>query len=422
LEEYSGLIGPKQAKNACIGPRLCVFVREEEEISQFVTDGPYPKFPHSFPRIKAGLNQGGLMNKATGPLPINAIDLFSGCGGLSFGFEAAGIQTGLAVDNWPDALKTFSRNHPKSKTELFDLGAKTLKPLINSLNDSHIVFGGPPCQGFSISGKRDPNDPRNMLYRGFFQVVAEIRPRVFVMENVPNLASMDGGRLIQEIENDFKSLGYNLSRKILLASDFGVPQNRRRLILVGTLSERTFEFPQGTTLLQEEKVTCREALSDLPEQSLEDGSSYRNGPESDYQKLMREFSSGIFNHTITQHSEQTIRIVSLVPDGGNYKDLPLDLQSTRKVNIAWTRYSSKKPSLTIDTGHRHHFHYSYNRIPTVRESARLQSFPDSFIFEGSKTSQYKQVGNAVPPLMAQALGESIRNYLNDEVGKMKNAV
>jgi DNA (cytosine-5)-methyltransferase 1 len=362
------------------------------------------------------------MSKATDPSLVTAIDLFSGCGGLSFGFESAGIQTGLAIDNWPDALKTFLKNHPKSRTELFDLGAKTLKPLIDSLNDSQIVFGGPPCQGFSISGKRDPNDPRNLLYRGFFQVVAEVRPRVFVMENVPNLASMDGGRLIQEIENDFKSLGYNLSREILLASDFGVPQNRKRLILVGTLSGRTFQFPKGTTKLQEEKVTCRDALSDLPEYSLEDGSSYQTGPESNYQKLMRDFSSGIFNHTITQHSEQTIRIINLVPDGGNYKNLPHELQSTRKVNIAWTRYSSKKPSLTIDTGHRHHFHYSYNRIPTVRESARLQSFPDSFIFEGSKTSQYKQVGNAVPPLMAQALGESIRNYLDDEIGKMKNAV
>lgn len=362
------------------------------------------------------------MGRATGSLPVTAIDLFSGCGGLSFGFESSGIRTGLAIDNWPDALNTFSRNHPESRSELFDLGAKNLKPVLNSLTDSQIVFGGPPCQGFSISGKRDPNDPRNLLYRGFFKVVAEVRPRVFVMENVPNLASMDGGRLIQEIEDDFRSLGYNLSRKILLASDYGVPQNRRRLILVGTLSEKTFEFPLGTSTLPEEKVTCSEALSDLPEFSLEEGSKYPIGPKSDYQELMRVSSKGIFNHTITEHSEQTIRIISLVPDGGNYKDLPHELQSTRKVNIAWTRYSSRKPSLTIDTGHRHHFHYEFNRIPTVRESARLQSFPDSFIFEGSKTSQYKQVGNAVPPLMAKALGESILRYLKDENGNLKNAV
>jgi DNA (cytosine-5)-methyltransferase 1 len=362
------------------------------------------------------------MIKRTNESPINAIDLFSGCGGLSFGFGSAGIHTELAIDNWPDALSTFAKNHSKSRTELYDLGSKNLKPLIDSLQDAQVVFGGPPCQGFSISGKRDPNDPRNLLYRGFYEVVAEVRPRVFVMENVPNLASMDGGRLIEEIESDFKSLGYRLNRKILLASDYGVPQNRRRLILVGTISERPFEFPRATTILPEDKITCKMALSDLPEHSLEEGSRYLSKPDGNYQKLMREGSLGIYNHTITQHSEQTTRIIGLVPDGGNYKDLPIELQSTRKVNIAWTRYSSKKPSLTIDTGHRHHFHYSYNRIPTVRESARLQSFPDSFIFEGSKTSQYKQVGNAVPPLMAQALGESINSYLSEEFGIVKNAV
>lgn len=362
------------------------------------------------------------MSKLANPIPINAIDLFSGCGGLSYGFETAGIQTGLAVDNWPDALLTFSKNHPNSRTELFDLGARNLKPLINSLSDAQIVFGGPPCQGFSISGKRDPNDPRNLLYRGFYEVVAQIRPKIFVMENVPNLASMDGGRLIQEIEKDFSSLGYNLTRKILLASDYGVPQNRKRMILVGTLSERLFEFPNGLTVDTEQKATCLDALSDLPEQSVHDGTSYLINPLSDYQRSMRTESTGIFNHEITKHSDKTTHIISLVPDGGNYKDLPLELQSTRKVNIAWTRYSSKKPSLTIDTGHRHHFHYSFNRIPTVRESARLQSFPDTFIFEGSKTSQYKQVGNAVPPLMAKAIGESIRSHLLEEIKVIKNAV
>jgi len=354
------------------------------------------------------------MSRNRNAQPIQAIDLFSGCGGLSFGFQNAGIHTSLAVDNWPDALSTFKNNHPNSKTELFDLGSKNLKPLINSLSDAQIVFGGPPCQGFSISGKRDPNDPRNLLYKGFYEVVAEVRPKIFVMENVPNLASMDGGRLISEIESDFKSLGYNLSRKILLASDYGVPQNRKRLFLVGTQSSNNFEFPSGRTSMAEDKITCLDALSDLPENSMQDGVAYSSGPNSEYQKLMRKNSTGIFNHTITQHSSKTTEIISLVPDGGNYKDLPQELQSTRKVNIAWTRYSSKKPSLTIDTGHRHHFHYSYNRIPTVRESARLQSFPDTFIFEGSKTSQYKQVGNAVPPLLANAIGTAIQSFLKKE--------
>lgn len=344
---------------------------------------------------------------------IDAIDLFSGCGGLSFGFQKVGINTRIAVDNWNDALLSFERNHPQSRTVEFDLGARKLKPLFTHLSDAEIIFGGPPCQGFSISGKRDPNDPRNLLYKGFLDVVAEINPKMFVMENVPNLAAMDKGNLILAIEQDFANLGYSLSRKIVLASDYGVPQNRKRLILVGSKSESPFNFPVGPTQEPQEKVTCSEALSDLPENSVPDGSAYEVSPMSDYQKLMRLGSQGIHNHEITNHSEQTKKIISLVPDGGNYKDLPLKLQKTRKVNIAWTRYSSTKPSLTIDTGHRHHFHYKFNRIPTVRESARLQSFPDTFIFEGTKTSQYKQVGNAVPPLLAEALGKALISHLAD---------
>ena len=121
---------------------------------------------------------------------------------------------------------------------------------------------------------------------------------------------------------------------------------------------------------------------------------------------------GIHNHELTNHSEKTVDIISLVPDGGNYKDLPTEFQKTRKVNIAWTRLNSKKPSFTIDTGHRHHFHYEFNRVPTVRESARIQSFPDNFIFKGSKTSQYKQVGNAVPPILAKHLAVQLKRYLN----------
>ena len=149
----------------------------------------------------------------------------------------------------------------------------------------------------------------------------------------------------------------------------------------------------------------------MPENSLEDGSEYPINSNCDYQKLMRCNSSKIYNHQITEHSEKTKKIISLVPDGGNYKNLPLELQQIRKVHIAWTRLNSQKPSFTIDTGHRHHFHYKWNRIPTVRESARIQSFPDDFIFLGTKTSQYKQVGNAVPPLMAEAIARKLKETL-----------
>lgn len=338
------------------------------------------------------------------------IDLFSGAGGLSVGFRDVGIKTLIAVDNWKDALDTFSYNHPESQTIMFDLGSKGVSKLCESLPRVDIVFGGPPCQGFSIAGKRDPNDKRNRLYRGFYEVVAHLKPPIFVMENVPNLASMDDGRLFAEIRRDFQELGYQLQHKTLMASEFGVPQNRRRLILVGTLHGIEFDFPQP---LESPIVTTSQAISDLPEQSVEDGGEYPITPSTSYQEKMRKGSTGIHNHQTTNHAEKTVETIALVPDGGNYKDLPLELQATRRVNIAWTRFSSAKPSATIDTGHRHHFHYLFNRVPTVRESARLQSFPDTFIFQGSKTSQYKQVGNAVPPLLGRAIGAALVAALDE---------
>lgn len=197
---------------------------------------------------------------------------------------------------------------------------------------------------------------------------------------------------------------------LLMASDYGVPQNRRRAIFVGLLnSEEKFVFPMP---FENEKVTSKEALSDLPEQSIEEGGGYPTPPQSDYQRQMRWNSEHVHNHEITIHNERTKEIISLVPDGGNYKDLPIELQGTRNVHIAWTRLNSEKPSFTIDCGHNHHFHYQYNRVPTVRESARLQSFPDNFIFIGKKGSQLKQVGNAVPPLFAKAIATQLLKYLS----------
>jgi DNA (cytosine-5)-methyltransferase 1 len=274
-----------------------------------------------------------------------------------------------------------------------------------------FVVGGPPCQGFSISGKRNPLDPRNRLYEGFLKVVKDTKPRMFLMENVPNLASMEGGQLLKAIISDFENLGYLVSHQILLASEFGVPQNRKRLILVGTRGKSRFEFSKYLDGLKLAPVSSRDAMSDLPEGTLLDGSSYPSEPQCKFQEQIRLGSSTVHNHEITNHAEKTISTIHLVPDGGNYKDLPERLRDTRRVNIAWTRINSSKPSMTIDTGHRHHFHYSYDRVPTVRESARLQSFPDTFIFKGSKTSQYKQVGNAVPPLLAHALGRALISFL-----------
>ncbi len=333
---------------------------------------------------------------------ITAIDLFCGAGGLSLGLQQAGVEILAGFDNCQDSLDSYTFNHKDSLGINSDLSNDIHD--LNQFSGIDLVVGSPPCQGFSISGKRNPNDLRNSLYKIYTKTLDNLKPKVFIMENVPNLISMDSGRFKKEIMNELGSLGYQIASKVLLASDFGVPQNRRRVFFVGT-REKSYKF--GENKIISNQITTEQAISDLPQYSLEDGSKYSSNPKSNYQKSLRKNSNGVWNHQITQHAQKTIDTIALVPDGGNYKDLPKTLQKTRKVNIAWTRYSSNHPSFTIDTGHRHHFHYKYNRVPTVRESARLQSFPDTFIFKGSKTSQYKQVGNAVPPLLAKALFNDI---------------
>lgn len=344
-----------------------------------------------------------MTDKAT---KYNVIDLFCGCGGMSLGFEHAGFNILLGIDVWKDALVTYQLNHKSSNILCSDLS--TLQPeLVRKVIEGQsvdVIIGGPPCQGFSIAGKRIVDDERNKLYKSFVRMVEYFRPRAFVLENVPNILSIGDGIVKDALINDFESLGYKVSCKVLTASDYGTPQNRRRAFFVGKVDEY-FDFDIPTV---NEKVTCAEALGDLTEKSVTDGSAYPTEPTCDYQRLMRKNSLGIWNHEITTHNQQTIDIISQVPDGGNYKDLPEELQGTRKVHIAWTRLNSSRPSITIDTGHRHHFHYKWNRVPTVRESARIQSFPDDFIFACSRTSQYKQVGNAVPPILAEAVATHLK--------------
>ena len=329
------------------------------------------------------------------------LDLFCGCGGLSQGFIDAGYEVVLGIDNWKDAIITFEKNHEGSIGLVADLFYETAKEISErtGIKEVDVIIGGPPCQGFSVAGKRIVDDERNKLYKSFVSFVDFYKPKAFLMENVPNIGSMGQGAVKENIIKDFEELGYTVVYKVLMASEFGVPQNRKRAFFIGTRGNE-FNFPKASTA---NLFTSKDAISDLPEKSLPNGKEYSDNPKSEYQEIIRKGSKGIYNHEITNHSEKTIEIISMVPDGGNYKNLPIELQQTRNVHIAWTRLNSNKPSFTIDTGHRHHFHYEYNRIPTVRESARIQSFPDSFIFSGTKTSQYKQVGNAVPPLLAKGL-------------------
>lgn len=343
---------------------------------------------------------------------INAIDLFCGCGGLSYGFECAGVNILLGIDNDATALKAFENNHKNAKTICGDITTTTLSDIKERIGDKKIdlIIGGPPCQGMSLSGPRKFDDPRNKLYLSYIRLVEEIKPEAFVIENVPGLVGLFKGQIKDSIIERLTALGYNVQYKILCSADYGVPQSRRRVVFVG-LKDKSFDFDN---IKSKETVTCEMALSDLPplvETLGEDPAEYETKPKNSYQKLMRSNSKKVRNHIAASHSDKVKHIISLVPDGGNYKDLPEEYKNSRNFHVAWTRFRSDKPAPTIDTGHRHHFHYKYNRVPTVRECARLQSFPDDFIFEGNKTQQFRQVGNAVPPLMAQAIAEALLKYL-----------
>ncbi|WP_262175666.1 DNA cytosine methyltransferase [Saccharococcus sp. Marseille-Q5394] len=344
------------------------------------------------------------------------IDMFCGCGGLSKGFIDAGYKVLLGVDNNIPALETFKENHDGAIAMDGDLfQGSTILEMASLTNNKRIdlIIGGPPCQGFSLTGSRDENDERNKLFKAMVEAVNFFQPKAFVLENVPGLATLYKGKAKEAIIKEFTDLGYEMNTEILYAPDYGIPQIRKRLFIVGLKNGMKFEFPEPVRN-QDNYVTCSDAISDLHdfEDDLgSDVSEYINPPKTAYQRMMRKKATHLYNHLGTKHTPEVINVISQVPEGGNHKDLPPGVGESRKFNEAWTRYHSQKPSKTIDTGHRNHFHYKYNRVPTVRENARLQSFPDDFVFYGNKTEQYKQVGNAVPPLLGYHLGLQLKKYL-----------
>ena len=327
------------------------------------------------------------------------IDLFCGCGGLSLGFEEAGFESILAIDLWKDAIETYNFNRINKVGKCIDICSITNEELIKYKKECIGVIGGPPCQGFSTVGKRESSDPRNQLYKEYCRIVEIVQPMFFVLENVKGLLTLEQGFFKNDIVKRFSNLGYCVNYKILNASNYGVPQNRERVFFVG-IKNKKFSFPLELNY----KITSSEGISDLRQ-------GMYLAPENNYQSLMHGSILSISNHEITVHSEETKKIIAMIPDGGNIKSLPSEYWNIRKYNKAFERMNSNKPSNTVDTGHRNYFHYNENRIPTVRENARLQSFPDSFIFKGCKTSQYKQVGNAVPPRLAYAIAKAIKAQL-----------
>ena len=351
---------------------------------------------------------------------MNAIDLFAGCGGLSRGFMDAGFDVILGVDNDAAALQTFAYNHKNAKTLQADLSKDEAFEQIHGLigqRSVDLIIAGPPCQGFSLTGPRKLEDERNRLYLAVFRAVKDFRPKAFVIENVNGMETLYGGQIKKEILQRFEKLGYLVESQVVCAADYGVPQIRKRLIFVGTRPEfGRFVFPDPV-VDPAHYVTCREAIDDLPALETELGeevSHYTAPPRTAYQKRMRGDCQLLHNHVATRHTDYVKSVIAQVPEGGNYKNLPEGVGMSRRFHEAWTRYDGNKPSRTIDTGHRNHFHYQYNRVPTIRENARLQSFPDDFVFFGTKTQQNKQVGNAVPPLLGYYFGNEIKRRIEGQ--------
>lgn len=335
---------------------------------------------------------------------MKIIDLFCGIGGLSLGFEQAGFEVVSAVDMWADAVKTYNHNREERVAEVIsveDYNVKELPAIIAHENITGII-GGPPCQGFSTVGKREVDDPRNKMYLEFYKAVKLADPEFFLIENVKGMLTLNKGAFVKDLLKRFgkDGLGYTISYKLLNAADYGIPQNRYRVFYIG-IKNKKFVFPEPFDY----KLTAKDGIGDLEGATQE---KYGSSPQNEYQRIMRGNVNKPVNQEYTIHTEKTISIISQVPDGGNIRDLPPEIWHVRKYNKAFERMGTFKPSNTIDTGHRNYFHYSEPRIPTVRESARIQSFPDSFEILGTRGSQYKQVGNAVPPMLAKIIAERIK--------------
>lgn len=351
----------------------------------------------------------------------NFIDLFCGCGGLSEGFVLAGYNCVAGIDFNAAAIKTYQHNFSKAKgicADLLKMGTDTIIEQLGDLSKIDVIIGGPPCQGFSAANryKTEGEDPRNKLFFQFVKFVDLAKPKAIIIENVRGIITSNNGYAKDRIYEIFQSRGYRVSHRILDAATFGVPQKRLRNFFV-ILRDEEFDFDQ---LVGAKKVvTVKEAIGELYElEPLGEGEkTLTKAPTTAYQRYLRDKANRLLNHDIRYPAEKVQERISYVPQGGNWEDVPEKLWPSNRNNrhsSAYKRLEEDKPSVTIDTGNNHsnYFHPLYNRIPTVREAARLQSFPDGFVFHGNRSEQYRQVGNAVPPLLAKAIATKIKEVLD----------
>lgn len=326
---------------------------------------------------------------------MNYIDLFSGAGGFSLGFKNAGFKNIFSLDSNKDFNNTYKFNFPKNvliEKEIQKLTSSEIKKLVNK-KKIDVIIGGPPCQGFSIAGnagRKFLNDPRNSLFKEFARIVCVVKPKIFVMENVARLYTHNKGLTKKEIINTFNKLGHTVDCKLLCSADYGVPQIRNRVIFIGNKLNLKNKFPNKKV---HKHTSIKHAINDLP-------------------KLKNGEISKIPNHQAMNHKKDMLHKMSFVKDGGNRNQIPKAIRPLSGDVRKYIKYNSRQASICVTGDMRKVFHYSQNRALTVRELARIQSFPDNFIFHGNKISQQQQVGNAVPPLMASEIALSIKEMLN----------
>jgi len=311
---------------------------------------------------------------------FGVVDLFAGAGGMSLGFQTAGFEILSAVEVVEVAADTHHLNFPKSHIFCGDIAEYEPLKFVKE-KSVRVVVGGPPCQGFSVAGKRDPNDPRNKLFREFVRVVDELKPDYFVMENVPGILTMQKGKVAEAILEAFDEIGYSwVSIAVLETAALGVPQLRSRAIFIGNAKGMPNPFP-APILEKDQYIPIEDAISDLPP----------NTPLPD------------INHEWTRHSKKFIERISKVKAGDSLYPTFLDAYKRQYLGV---------PSMTIKENHGGtHIHPTLNRCISAREMARLQSFPDDFIFTGSMKKAMWQIGNAVAPLMSEAIGKAILPFL-----------
>jgi len=358
--------------------------------------------------------------------PYIGIDLFAGAGGLSYGLSQAGFDIKLGIEINPSFAVTLKENNKNMKVVVSNIGVVDPTEVVKSAglrkSDINLIVGGPPCQGFSQSNCRSRNldNPLNNLHKEFFRFVKVLQPRVFLLENVSGLKTLHKGAVLQDILNAGKKLGYYVQWDIGNAEDFGVPQRRKRIIFIGTKKKTRNFFKEKKS----SAVTVRNALDDLP--ILENGnfvnelkySRYTN--LSNYQKKMRKNNGyTILNNLVTKNGELVVERYKHISSGGNWRNIPSHLMHNYKNSSrchSWIYYRLKwdEPSVVISNFRKNMLiHPEQHRGLSVREAARLQSFPDRYIFCGLLGSQQQQVANAVPPLLAEKIGENIIQYLRE---------